>query len=152
MIFFFISVDNVWWCVCIRLPVQMHAEQIEVGSHFVSLLRKFTSFWCKNLASFSRADMRSIKLACQWHFLICYYTGTPSSMRDTGRDLCASVVIWASRRALRNGEIIRICMGKKWFLLQFKNTNEFSIKISLPGLPCLLSFLPCGFWSDWARF
>ena len=57
-----------------RLHVQMHVEQIEVGSHFVSLSRKFTSFWFKNLASFSRTeDMRSIKLACQQHFLICYY-------------------------------------------------------------------------------
>ena len=34
----------------------------------------------------------------------------------------------------RNGEIIKICMGKKRFLLQFKDTNEFSIKISLPEL------------------
>ena len=52
-----------------------------------------------------------------------------------------SVVIRASRRALRNGEIIRICMGKKQFLLQFKQAKQFSIKISLPELPCLLSFL-----------
>ena len=74
------------------------------------------------------------------------------TMRDTGRDLCVSVIIWASRRALRNGEIIRICMGKKRLLLQFKNANKFSIKISLPELPCLLSFLFSGFWSDWARF
>ena len=29
------------FCVCVRLPVQMHAEQIEVGGHFVSLSRKF---------------------------------------------------------------------------------------------------------------
>ena len=29
---------------------------------------------------------------------------------------------------------------------------EFSIKISLPELPCLLPFLLCGFWSDLARF
>ena len=73
-------------------------------------------------------------------------------MRDIGRDLCVSLVIWASRRALRNGEIIRICMGQKRFLLQFKNANEFSIKISLPELPCLMFFLLCCFWSDWARF
>ena len=32
------------FCVCVGLPVQMHAEQIEVGGHFVSLSRKFTSF------------------------------------------------------------------------------------------------------------
>ena len=34
-------------------------------------------------------------------------------MRDIGRDLCVSVVQWASRRALRNGEIMRICVKKK---------------------------------------
>ena len=48
-------------CVCVGLPVQMHAEQIEVGGQFVSLSRKFISFWCTNLASFSSEDMRSHK-------------------------------------------------------------------------------------------
>ena len=35
---------QVLFCVCVGLPVQMHVEQIEVGGHFVSLARKFTSF------------------------------------------------------------------------------------------------------------
>ena len=40
----------------------MHAEQIEVGGHFLFLSeRNFTSFRRKNLASFSREDMRSYK-------------------------------------------------------------------------------------------
>ena len=43
-----ITVDNgrpqVQVGVCVGMPVQMHAEQIEVGGHFVSLSRKFTSF------------------------------------------------------------------------------------------------------------
>ena len=50
---------------------------IVVGGHFVSLLRKFTSFWCKNLGSFSREDTRSIcfylLLKCRPQFLICDY-------------------------------------------------------------------------------
>ena len=54
-------------CVCVGLAVQMHAEEIEVGGHFVS-------FWCKNLASFSREGVRSINgLACRPQFLICDY-------------------------------------------------------------------------------
>ena len=36
------------FCVCVGLPVQMHAEQIEVGGHFVCLSRKFTSLLFKN--------------------------------------------------------------------------------------------------------
>ena len=36
-----ITADNgrpqVKFCVCVGLPVQMHAEQIEVGSHFVCI-------------------------------------------------------------------------------------------------------------------
>lgn len=43
----------------------------------------------------------------------CKSTAAPSFKRDIGRDLCVSVVIWASRQALGNGEIIRIYMGKK---------------------------------------
>ena len=31
---------------------------------------------------------------------------------------------------------------KQFRSVQFKNTNEFSIQVSLPELPCLLSFLP----------
>ena len=50
-------------------------------------------------------------------------TGTPSFMRDIGRDLCLSVVIGASRRPLHNGEIIRICMGE--------NDSYFNLKIPM---------------------
>ena len=43
-----IAVDNgrpqVYFYVCVGLPVQMHAEQIEVGGHFVSLSRTPTIY------------------------------------------------------------------------------------------------------------
>ena len=54
--------------------------------------------------------------------------------------------------SLCNGKIIRICMRKKRFFLQFENTNGLSIKKSLPELLCLFTCLHCGFWSDWERF
>ena len=45
---YIITADNgrlrVKFCVSVGLPVQMHAEQIEVDGHFVSLLYKFTLF------------------------------------------------------------------------------------------------------------
>ena len=41
---------------------------------------------------------------------------------------------------------------KQFRSVQFKNTNEFSIKISLPKLPCLLSFLPCVVERDFSEF
>ena len=40
------AVDDGRFCVCVGLPVQMHAEQIEVGGHFVSLSRKFNFKFC----------------------------------------------------------------------------------------------------------
>ena len=48
--------------------------------------------------------------------------------------------LWSSR----NSEIIRICMGKKRSLLQFKNTNGLSIKNHyLNSSFCLLVFSVC---------
>ena len=47
-------------------------------------------------------------------------TRAPCGRREY--DLCVSVVIWASRRALRNGEIKRICMAKK-------NDSYFNLKM-----------------------
>ena len=47
-------------CKCIR-------KKIEAGgpAHFVALSRKFTSFWCKNLASFSREDFTDMSPSLQ---------------------------------------------------------------------------------------
>ena len=36
--------DRKYFEFALGRPVQMHAEQIEVGGHFVSMSRKFTSF------------------------------------------------------------------------------------------------------------
>ena len=60
---------------------------------------------------------------------------------------CCNLSVTATTAWRRNYKDL---YGKKRFLLQFKNANEFSIKISLPELPCLLLFLLCGFWSDLA--
>ena len=51
-------------------------------------------------------------------------------MGDVGGDLCVSVVISLSQRALRYGKIVGIRVGGKRFLLQFEITNAFSVDVS----------------------
>ena len=66
--------------------------------------------------------------------------------------VCSQVpqAIWEIRpgdlSSLCNGKIIRICMGKKRFFLQFENTNGLSIKNPyLNSFVCLLVFIVvCG--------
>ena len=76
-----------------------------------------------------------------YRFYIGFTTiGSPSSMRDIDGDFCVSVVIWASRRPLRNSEIIRICMGKNDSYFNLKMSTSFQLKKSLPELTSLLLF------------